>query len=123
VLAENASIAGDVWKDNGNGVKDASEDGLGGVTVQLGVGNCDSTGFRQTTTDANGNYSFTSLPVGSYCVSVDITPTCGDHSSATTPTEYSLALAESQSATRSFGYEKLFANPTDCYNRTLENPS
>lgn len=64
------SIGDRIWLDvDGDGVQDAGEQGLGGVTVNL----LDSTGtviLATTTTDANGNYDFVGLPAGSYRVDV-----------------------------------------------------
>jgi hypothetical protein len=68
-----ARISGVVWNDNnGNGFQDGGEGGLGGYNVWLGQGACNSSGYRTTTTAGNGAYSFTSLPAGTYCVTVDI---------------------------------------------------
>jgi len=53
----------------GNGVHDSFEDGFAGVTLHLGSGACPSTGYATTTTDANGQYAFTGLTAGTYCVS------------------------------------------------------
>ena len=55
---------------NGNGVRDAGEGPLSGWTVYLdadGDGTLDG-GELSTVTDANGNYSFTDLPLGQYLV-------------------------------------------------------
>jgi hypothetical protein len=55
-----AAIGDKVWLDkNANGVQDAGEAGIAGVTVKL----LDSTGtvVGTTTTDANGNYQFSNL--------------------------------------------------------------
>ena len=53
-----------VWHDfNGNGVQDAGEPGIAGVTVSLNTG-------ATTVTDAGGYYSFTNLTPGTYTVSV-----------------------------------------------------
>ena len=52
-----------------NGVHDGFEDGFAGVTIHLGSGACPSTGSATTTTDANGQYAFTDLTAGTYCVS------------------------------------------------------
>lgn len=64
------TISGTVWKDlDGDGFKDPEEvSGLAGVTVVLydPEGNIVGT----TTTDADGNYSFTGLPDGTYYVDV-----------------------------------------------------
>jgi hypothetical protein len=64
-----SGIQGTKWNDlNGNGVKDAGEPGLAGWTIyidQNNNGKLDS-GEKSTTTDANGNYSFTNLEPGTY---------------------------------------------------------
>src|SRR5262249_30535082 len=67
-----ASLGDFVWRDiNANGIQDAGEPGIAGVTVQL-IGN----GTRTTTTDANGYYSFdtSALPSGSYWVQLGSIP-------------------------------------------------
>ncbi|HVZ76115.1 MAG TPA: SdrD B-like domain-containing protein [Candidatus Paceibacterota bacterium] len=60
------SISGTVYNDkNKNGHKDKGEAGLAGWTVKLKG----PYGTVTTTTDANGNYSFTGLKVGKYTLS------------------------------------------------------
>ena len=55
-----------MWHDtNGNGVQDAGEPGLGGVTVELRQG---STVITTVITDASGNYVFTNVVPGTYTV-------------------------------------------------------
>jgi uncharacterized surface anchored protein len=64
-----AAIGDKVWLDkNANGVQDAGEAGIAGVTVKL----LDSTGtvVGTSTTDANGNYQFSNLTPGDYAVQV-----------------------------------------------------
>ncbi len=64
-----SSIGDKVWYDtNGDGVQDANEPGVSGVTVTLydGAGNI----APVSKTDANGNYLFTNLPNGTYQVGV-----------------------------------------------------
>ncbi|MBP0492577.1 SdrD B-like domain-containing protein [Pararoseomonas indoligenes] len=65
-----ASITGAndfVFADNNrNGIRDAGETGLAGITVQLL--NPDGTVAATTTTGANGNYSFTGVAAGQYQV-------------------------------------------------------
>ena len=64
----NATLGDRVWLDtNANGVQDAGELGLAGVTVQLKDGT--GTVVQTMTTDANGNYGFTVAP-GTYSVAV-----------------------------------------------------
>lgn len=74
------SALGDtVWNDaNGNGVLDAGEHGIAGVTVNLvwagpdGVlGTSDDVVYAAQVTDMNGIYNFTKLPSGNFKVCVD----------------------------------------------------
>jgi serine-aspartate repeat-containing protein C/D/E len=63
-----ATLGDRVWLDtNANGVQDAGEAGIAGVTVQLK--NADGSVAQTATTDANGNYSFT-VSAGTYSVAV-----------------------------------------------------
>ncbi len=64
------NISGTIWTDTDtDGYLDAGETGwLGGVTVVLYDSNGDI--VATTTTDANGNYSFSYLPNGNYTVDV-----------------------------------------------------
>ncbi|MEF3273474.1 MAG: carboxypeptidase regulatory-like domain-containing protein, partial [Chloroflexus sp.] len=60
-----ASVGDLVWEDeNGNGVQDAGEPGISGVTVTLY--RADGTVVGSTTTASNGTYSFTELTPGAY---------------------------------------------------------
>lgn len=58
-----------VWNDaNSNGIQDATEVGIGNVTVTLnGPG-----GAQSTTTNSSGGYSFTGLVPGAYTVCVNV---------------------------------------------------
>ncbi|MBY0477814.1 MAG: carboxypeptidase regulatory-like domain-containing protein [Chitinophagaceae bacterium] len=74
----NSSIGDRVWNDvDGDGVQDANEVGLAGVTLTLL--NAAGQPIATTTTDAFGNYKFSGLPAGNYSVRV------------TTPANYSLS--------------------------------
>jgi large repetitive protein len=65
-----AQIGNTVYRDwNGNGVQDATDGGLPGVTVQLYASN-GTTLLASQVTDANGNYLFTGLGAGTYVVKV-----------------------------------------------------
>lgn len=60
-------ISGKVWIDlDGDGIQDEGEKGMAGVTVFAVDEDSKS---KQTTTDANGEYSFEKLPVGKYFLS------------------------------------------------------
>ena len=64
------SIGDLVWEDlDGDGVFDAGEPGLGGVTVELLDGGA-TTVLASTVTDGTGAYDFTKLPAGDYLVDI-----------------------------------------------------
>jgi uncharacterized repeat protein (TIGR01451 family) len=66
-----ASVGNKVWDDmNHNNIQDASEPGIGCITVNL----MDATGasvLATTTTNSNGNYLFANLDPGSYVLQFD----------------------------------------------------
>ncbi len=65
-----ASVGNTVWHDlNGNGVQDAGEPGIAGVTVRLLSADGNSI-LRTVTTDSNGNYLFATVVPGDYVVEV-----------------------------------------------------
>ncbi len=65
------SIGDYVWNDaNKDGIQDANEGGVAGVTVML----TDGTTTWTTTTDANGKYLFSNLPAGNYTVTFSNIP-------------------------------------------------
>ena len=70
------SIAGSVYNDlNGNGVRDAGEPGIPGVTVTLGGTDVNGNTVTATVdTDPDGGYLFTDLPAGSYTVTEPTQP-------------------------------------------------
>ncbi len=106
------AIGNYVWLDeNGNGIQDAGEAGIPGVTVNLS-GDLDAT----TVTDANGGYIFPDLPEGTYTVTVDETTLPDGVSQTTNPVNtgsdfgnqtngYTIALGlEEENMTGDFGY-------------------
>ena len=63
------SVGDRVWLDaNANGVQDAGETGINGVTVQLL--NAGGTVVATTSTSGNGNYTFANLAGGNYTVKI-----------------------------------------------------
>ncbi|HET7433543.1 MAG TPA: SdrD B-like domain-containing protein [Thermoanaerobaculia bacterium] len=74
-----ASIGDQLFYDlNGNGTKDANDDGIAAVIVNLyadtnnsGTLNAGDSLVASTSTDMNGKYLFTGLPAGRYFVDVD----------------------------------------------------
>jgi hypothetical protein len=62
---------------NYDGDHDSGENGMAGWTVTLGTGSCPSSGYASTTTNSNGLYSFSDLPAGTYCVTIQITLASG----------------------------------------------
>ena len=117
-----------VWVDeNGNGVQDAGEPGIAGVTLTLtdAAGNpvtdMDGNPVGPTTTDADGHYGFCDLPPGTYVVHVQ--PPAGytpsptgqgtPESDSSTDTATSRALAPGErDLTLDFGFVPVAAAPT-----------
>ncbi len=65
---ELGTISGMKFNDmDGNGVKDVGDNGVSGWKIYIGGTRVDS-----TLTDANGNYSFTNLALGSYAISEEV---------------------------------------------------
>ncbi len=75
-IANTSSISGKVWLDsNANGLFDGAEKGISGVTLTLaGVDLAGNVINQTTSTDANGNYSFTALTAGTYVVTEPTQP-------------------------------------------------
>ena len=94
-----ASISGRIFDDvNVNGQLDSGEAGLAGRTVFL---NIDGSGIPDSnnpsaTTDASGNYTFTSLAAGSYTVMEVIS---ANHGVTLTTKEQAVTLADGQALT------------------------
>jgi uncharacterized protein (DUF2141 family) len=90
------SVTGTIFEDlNGDGSRDASEPGLGGVTVVL-VGKSTQ---RSTTTSGDGTYQFSSVEPGTY--SVEETDPIGF--SSTTPNLRTINVASGGAASANFG--------------------
>ena len=54
-----------------NGLLEEGEPGLQSILVNLGEGECPSTGFASIATDEDGDYVFLDIPAGTYCLSID----------------------------------------------------
>jgi len=98
-------IDGYVFNDlNSSGTRNAGEPGLSGVTVRLGSGACGSTGLGNRTTSSSGNFSFTDLPQGTYCVTVvNPNPSC-EGWLATTSTQRTVVLGPGEHYMVMFGF-------------------
>ncbi|MEP7236459.1 MAG: SdrD B-like domain-containing protein [Ferruginibacter sp.] len=76
ILTNTLTLGNKVWYDtNNNGINDAAENGIRNISVNLyrDVNNdnvADGASIASTTTDVNGNYSFTGLTAGNYIVGV-----------------------------------------------------
>ncbi|NOY68083.1 MAG: hypothetical protein GXP53_01115 [Deltaproteobacteria bacterium] len=114
------SVSGTLWSDaDQDGILDVGELGISGVTIDLLDG---VTVINSTTTDANGDYSFTGLPSGTYTVRItdnsgvltDYTTTFEVSEGANTPPyngEESVNLTGGNVTNIDFGYYK----PTPTY--------
>ncbi|MFL6236334.1 MAG: SdrD B-like domain-containing protein, partial [Thermoanaerobaculia bacterium] len=103
-----ASVGDRVWNDvNGDGMQDANETGLNGVTVKLF--DTSNNLIATAITSGDGNYTFSNLAAGTY--SVRVTPPAGmaptfDLDGVVTPNEAGVTVATGQSRTDiDFGYQ------------------
>lgn len=70
VVVPTYELGGRVWYDTDqDGRQDAGEPGVQGIVAKLyGNRSCTGPSMATNTTDGNGNYLFTGLPAGTYCV-------------------------------------------------------
>lgn len=88
----NGSISGTVWRDfDFDGNRDSGDGGIAGKTVRLRSGGCGGSVIATTTTNRSGAYTFSDLPPGNYCVSVDFT--CGSCSGECASTAHPQAVS------------------------------
>jgi fimbrial isopeptide formation D2 family protein len=93
-------LSGTVFVDrNRNGTQEAGDTGLQNVTITVKDSGGNVVGT--TTTDASGNYSFPSLPAGTY--TVEETQPAGYGSSATTPNSQTVTIPSGGAGTVNFG--------------------
>jgi hypothetical protein len=95
------SISGVVFEDaNGNGVKDAGETGIAGITVSLS-----GASSRTTVSGSDGSYSFTGLSNGNYIVAIS------GYSAPYEPTTLvplSIAISGGNQTDKNFGLQKAY---------------
>lgn len=103
-------VTGNKFNDlNGNGVRDAGEPGLAGVTIRL----TDSAGVvRTTTTDASGAFSFADVAPGSYVVS-EVVPGGFVQTAPAAPGTIAITLAAGGSQTGLLFGNRASTSPTD----------
>lgn len=103
ILAK-GSITGSVYNDtNGNGQKDATEQGIPGWLVQL---YSSSPNPQAVTTDSTGSYTFTNLCNGNYTVR-QILQSGWKQTYPVTPKDYAVAITSGNAATdKNFGNNK-----------------
>ena len=100
------TITGTKFEDvNGNGVRDAGEGGLAGVTIRISG----PLGSQSTTTDADGNFSFTGLTAATYTLS-EVVPDGYRQTFPAPPGTMTIALSPGQTATALFGNQVVAAS-------------
>ncbi len=110
VVAANSTISGKVFRDeNGSGSLNPADTPISGATVLLGNGACPSSGLKSTITAVDGRYTFSLLPAGQYCVTVDINslPNIGGTWQASSTNPHSVSLSISDSQTRNFMFQPI----------------
>jgi hypothetical protein len=77
-------ITGRVYFDQ-NADKDCEECecGIEDVRINLFEGTCSGTAGQSILTDADGYFTFISLPAGDYCIFADLAPTCDGYQPTT----------------------------------------
>lgn len=109
-LVTTGTVSGTKFNDvNGNGVRDAGEPGLSGVTIRA----TDAAGVvRTATTDAAGAFSFTALPAGTYVVS-EVVPTGFTQTAPAAPGTFTRTLAGGQTISDLLFGNRASTAPTD----------
>ncbi len=81
------------YDDNGNGLRDSGESGIANFQVDLREDDCGGTLMGSALTDANGQYSFSGIPPGTYWIHVYNDPGwCCGVTVATRPATYTFEL-------------------------------
>jgi subtilisin family serine protease len=112
--AADSSIRGSIFSDrNNNGVRDAGETGLAGVTVYLDLnhnGRLD-VGERSARTAADGSYSFTGLAAGTYLVAQVAPPGWTPAVAPASVVTASVATRPASAADQLIGLDRFRADP------------
>jgi hypothetical protein len=112
----NVSVAGTVIQDNnGNGARDAGEPGIPGITVFVDLNNTGvfAAGDPTAVTAADGSYTITNVPAGSYNLIETLT---GTHYFAVSPTTASIPIVVSTNnlvGVNFFDFPTLFTGTTE----------
>jgi hypothetical protein len=99
------AIGGNIWGDlNSNGNKDFNEFGVKDIVVYLAKGPCGSKlviKIPTDTTDSRGNYGFSNVSPGSYCLYITEETTVPKNS------QYSIELEAGDNLIRNFGLKPI----------------
>ena len=102
------TIVGDVFIDcDQDGECDCEEMGFADVSIQIFHDDCGGVPMQTIDTDDEGNFEFTGLEPGPYCVMSNLKPNCGGHFPTTTITREVTLEAGQMLQLESFGYTEM----------------
>ncbi len=100
------SISGRVYFDqNADKNCEECECGLADVRINLFKNTCTGTANQTLMTDDEGNFTFSSLTSGDYCVFVDLPPTCDGYQSTTSISQQVVLHAGEDMELDGFGFD------------------
>jgi hypothetical protein len=102
------TIIGDVFIDcDQDGECDCEETGFADVSIQIFMDECGGVPLQTIDTDENGDFEFTGLEPGPYCVMSNLKPNCGGHFPTTTITQEVVLEPGQTLELESFGYTEM----------------
>jgi hypothetical protein len=115
VTPQGCVIAGEAGGYLGNGILEQGELGIEAVVLSLGEGVCPSVGMASTTTGPDGNFIFSDLAPGVYCVSAgdsNLQPGVWTYPEMAGPGSTTVALGAGKIEEVNFGWDYLLLPPT-----------